>query len=192
MKNKILKSLPVFSLLILLSLCPCGTSTAQTTNSPPIQIPPLSLDFLTNLPTASSFESAKFGFSAGALLKSGGLENALKFDGYFHTNWMGSIEIQNSPSSTIVDALAAHFGYRWAWPSAEVYSQAGARRTWTTDVSGRPPNFQALGLVGASWLPRTGGRFLLGSEARILTSPTGSVLQTRPAGEFVGWMKLIF
>jgi hypothetical protein len=175
------------TLCCLLTIIALGVFNLQAqTNAPvapPINVFPISLDGLTNLPSASGFDTANFGLDAGVLVKSAGLENSLKLDAYWHTNWMGSVEILNAPSASVVDALALHFGYRKAWHSSELYGQVGARRTWsTTDAK---PAFQGIGLVGASWVPVTGGTWWLSGEARLLTSPTGPTFNTKPQNEFV-------
>ncbi len=170
-----------------------GLSQTNTPPPPPSlpAAPFLTLDFLTNLPTASSYPAATIGANVGVLLRNGAVENELKLDAYVHTNFMFSVALQNAPSSAVVDSLSVFGGYRKAWTSAEVYSQVLVRRTWSQNAGDRP-SWQAGGALGASWLPMTGGHFSLGAEARLLTSPTGSALNTRPSGEFVVFTKIIF
>jgi len=182
------KSLLASLLLIALAL----PAFAQTdTNAPPIQIPGISWDFLTNLPSAGTFDATKFDVSTGILLKSKGLENAIHFDFDYHTNWMFTAEIQNGITATVVDAFQLGLGYRIAWPNAEVYGQGIGRRTWTTDL-GQRPSFQGGGAIGSTWRPMTGGRFMLGTEIRILTPEHGSVIRGSAILEPYVFTKFIF
>lgn len=187
MKNKIL------SLILALS---CFTAVAQTTNNIPqsIATPPsfLSMDFLTNLPTATNFQTAKIGIGIGVLERSGEFENFIKADLYVKTNWLFSAEIQNSPSDTIVDSFALYGGYRKAWPNAELAIELGPRKTFTTDATGTHPNWQGVMLLDAAWLPMTGGKFMLTAGLEFATSQRGNIFNERPSMAVRIGTKLLF
>jgi hypothetical protein len=167
-------------------------SVAETPDPTPLPAAGfINLDFLTNIPTAGSYLDSRFAVGAGVLLRNGSVENELKADCYFRTNWVLSAAIQNAPSATVVDSFTVFAGYRKAWAGAEVYGQALVRRTWALNAGDRP-GYQAGALLGASWTPMSGGHFSLGTEARLLTSPNGPALGTRPAAELVVFTKILF
>lgn len=172
-----------------------GASLAQAqTNqpvAPPLQIPGISWDWLTNIPSAKGLDSAKFGLSLGVVVN-GAIENEVKLDAYVKTNWMVSAAIQNSPSSSVIDKMSIHAGYRAAAPNYELYAQFMGRRNWTTDAANIKPSYQIGADFGGSWVPVTGGTWLLGAEFRVLTSDTGKVFDTRPQAEALAFLKKAF
>lgn len=187
-KNKIRISLilTILSLGVLIS-----PAQSITTNIPLPAIPGLNLDILTNMPTSTNFATASFAVDAGVIARSSTVENALKLDTYWKTNWMLSAEMQFNPSTSVVmDSASIMGGYRKPWTSAEVYAEVGGRRTWSTDITGVHPTFQGLGLIGASARPITGNPMLSFVELRFLTSATGSVLNTKPSVEFLAGFQL--
>lgn len=173
-----------------------STNFAHITPPPPptaglFNIPGISLDFLTNLPTASGFDTAKFGVEAGVVAKNTEILNSLKGDLYLHTNWMISLEIQNAPN--VLNNASVYFGYRlMAKPSQELFAEAFARRTLVIDAAGTPPGTQGGLSVGYSFNVMTGGKFVSSTEARIMTSPHGPVLSSSPPAELVTYLKLLF
>ena len=175
--------------LIALSLALCGLVRAQT--NVPLSIP-VNLDFLTNIPTTTNYQTAVAAVEVGALLKNGQVENMLKVDGYYKTNWIVSLEIQNAPVATVIDSFTLYGGYRKAWVNAEVYAELGCRRTFTTTSYGGVPSWQGVALLGASWVPMTGGKWSLFAEGAATTAPTGDIFSTAPGAEMRGGVKLHF
>lgn len=177
-----MKTLLASALLIIGLAIPVKAQTS--TNTPPIQLPGISWDFLTNLPPAPSFTAAKVGIDAGSLLRAGVLEAALKVSYYYNTNWAFSAQIQNGPGGDVIDAFDLRAGYRLAWNSADVSAQIGGRRTWNNGDNLRP-SWQGGLFLSANWLPTTSGRWVLGTDVNILTSPTGSAFNMRPGLQFM-------
>lgn len=171
-----------------------ATNTTTTFTQPTaglFDIPGISLDFLTNLPTASGFDTAKYGVGAGVAAKNGEVLNSLKGDLYLHTNWMISLEIQNAPNVLNNAGLLA--GYRLiAKPSQELFVQGLIRRTLVTDAGGTQPGTQGGLSIGYGFNVMTGGKMVSCTEFRMLTSPHGPVLTSTPPGEVVTYVKMLF
>lgn len=174
--------------ILLFSLC--LTASAQTNTVPSLPIP-ISLDFLTNIPTVTNFTQATFGLETGAKLQNSTLENLIKGDLYLRTNWMISAEIENGPSSTVVDSLSLYGGYRKAWSNAEVYAELGGRRNWST-VGDIGPGWQGVVLFGAAWIPITGGHMSLLGGIEIATPPTGAIFNHAPKSTGRLGVKMLF
>lgn len=178
-----------------LSLAVMPPAKAQTNPPPePPSVPslnmPFSLDLLTNIPSTTNFASATLGLETGIATKNGNVANFIKADYYLKTNWMISGEIQNAPVSTVIDSLSLYAGYRKAWSNAEIYAQAGIRRTWST--ASEPPSWQGGLLFGASWFPMTGGKVALTISDGITTSARGHPFASSPGNEFRAGAKLLF
>lgn len=187
------------NLISLLFLACALPVMAQTTNGPTTNVPPatslfwipgFNLDFLTNLPTASGFDTAHFGITAGVVTKDANVLNNLKGDIYIHTNWMFSAEIQNAPN--LIDNASIYFGYRLTpTPNHEMYAQVLGRRTLSTDASGTPPGWQGGISVGYGFTPMSGGKLQIITEARMLTSPHGSIFSKSPPTEVMAGVKML-
>lgn len=178
------------SIILAILAIAVGVEAQSNTNAPPLPVFPFSFDQLTNLPSADTFQSASFGVGSGLILKRANVENNIKFDFYYKTNWMFSGEIQNGPVSTVIDAFSLHAGYRKAWASSEFYAQGGGRRNWVSDA-GQKPSFQGLLDLGFAYRPFTGGRFMINPELRVLTPSHGSVFKGQGELEPALLMKLL-
>lgn len=177
-------------LTLAVALC-CLVARAQT-NTTPITIPaPLNLDFLTNIPTSTNFQSATIGLGTGAMIKNGGVENYIKADYYIHTNWALSLEVQNAPSAAVVDAMTLYGGYRKAWVNTEVIAQLGGRRNWETalDIA---PSWQGVALLTAAWKPMTAEPWMIECGAEVDTAAHGNVFKVNPNFTGRAGIKFIF
>jgi hypothetical protein len=177
--------------------CPAQTATntppATAPQIPAVPVGPLNFNWLTNIPTVHDLTQAKLGLGFGALLKNGNVENSLKGDYFFRTNWMFGAELQNAPVSPVVDSVTAYpLGYRFlARQNYDLYAQAGARRTWSSGA-GNTESWQGVAVLGGTWLPVDGGNFFLFCEGRLLNSTTSRPFSSPPAGEAVAGFKLLF
>jgi hypothetical protein len=156
---------------------------AQTVDSLPI---PISLNFMTNIPTVTNFASATIGLETGVATQSGSTANYIKGDVYFKTNFMASVEIQNAPVSTVLESASVYFGYRKVYSNAELYAQLGGRRTITVT-----PSWQGGLLIGASWYPITGGKVAITASSAFWSSASGA-FKSAPSWELRAGVKMLF
>jgi hypothetical protein len=190
--------LPLAALLSILFALPvmAQTNTPPATNPPIVPPPIISLDWATNimqLVPMTSFQDAKIGLGAGALLRHGQVENAIKGDFYLHTNFMFSAEVQNGPAQTVIDSLSLAFGYRVASTNYEAGFQIMGRRNWSTDPTGNvKPGYQAGFDLNASWKPVTDGRLNPYICNRFLSPDQGSAWKDKWQYEIEIGLKAVF
>lgn len=177
---------PQFALALAFMLIGAGTIKSEAQTNAPSPIPPLipaafiNLDFMTNLPLQGDLTKAQFGIGAGMLLKNGTVENETKLDVYFKTNWVASASEQNAPAGSVIDSFSVHFGYRKAYPNAEVMAQILGRKNFGTLSLANaftPASWQGGVSLDANWLPISGGKVFAGTSFKFLTASQGNVFK---------------
>lgn len=163
------------------------SARAQLTPSPENTISNL----VANVPQAATFADAKLELSIGTVMHgTASFENSVGLRYNITQSFFVGAEVQNGPASTVIDSAAAFFGVRKAFDNAEIYAQAGARRSWITAADGRPA-WEFLVGGGAAWRPVQSG-FL--SKAAVFAEAffVGSQNNRRPSEETHAGVTFIF
>jgi hypothetical protein len=156
-----------------LAATPSPAQTNSASAPPPALAAPPLLAILTNLP-ATSLGNERLSVCAGTVMRgTTSFENSLSARCVVRTNFAFAAEIQDGPSSSVVDSFGLQVQVRKAWNAAEVYALMGGRRNWPLR------KWEGVAGLGASWQPMPQStRIAVFAEQRIIAGALGSQPQT--------------